>query len=83
MAAHLSLVVSDEIVPAPSSRRAGFSEAAGSAWFLLSRVAPVPRTLRHLLERAVLGLLPAPSLATVQVLPVVADTPPERLQLVR
>lgn len=83
MAAHLSLVVDDENGPAPSSHLAGFAEVAGSARFLLSRVAPVPRMLGHLLERAALGLLPAPSLATVQALPVVSETPRERLQLVR
>ena len=83
MAAHLSLVTNDETAPAVPPRGSAFREVSGAAGYLLSRVVPAPRLLRHLLERAVLGLLPAPSIAAAPSLPVVVATPPERLQLVR
>ncbi|CAN5359766.1 hypothetical protein BH09ACT12_BH09ACT12_24940 [soil metagenome] len=83
MAAHLRLVSHDEVASAPPAPASLRVQVGGVARILGSMVVPVPRAMGHLAERALLAVLPPPSLAEVQSLPVVVDGSAERLRLVR
>ncbi|MAS54623.1 hypothetical protein [Nocardioides sp.] len=81
MAAHLRLVPLDDVATSrpPLPRQVG---QVLRLWGSLA--APAPRALAHLVGRATLVVLPAPSTAAVRVLPVpVSPVAQDGLRLVR